>query len=366
MNKILIIVLIFSSSFLVAQTDYYIIGNKMVGGIVLIDGGNKTNHTICQVKNGEFIETYTPFQIREYGFKDGKTYKAFQVSKQDTSCRYYLEIVTSGKINLFFLKDSSGNKRYFLSKYGDSSLIELPKRKVDFRALLSSTLNDPKTINDVKYTSFRYFNLKRFISNYNKENKRLFPRFHYGFFLGRTASQYSFNESQLTFTTPQLDLTWNFTLGVFVDIPIYSSEFSFHPELFVKKNKFNVSYDTHYNNSYDFFVNNISFTMPLMFRYTILKKDNSPFFEVGPMFSHALYNKNAIYSYKMDSNTVTIKVRHDNIFQKTNAGISIGIGVLAHIHDRHSIFSEIRYNSYFGNSSIINVNELTFNFGIEL
>jgi len=58
---------------LCAQTDYYIKDHTMTGGIDLIDGGDISNSMVCQVKNGNSVDKYSPNQISEYGFKDGRT-----------------------------------------------------------------------------------------------------------------------------------------------------------------------------------------------------------------------------------------------------------------------------------------------------
>jgi len=352
---------------LCAQTDYYIKDHTMTGGIDLIDGGDISNSMVCQVKNGNSVDKYSPNQISEYGFKDGRTYKSFQIKTNDYLNSYFLEIVVSGKLNLYCFKGENISTRYFLLKNDSNILIEIPQAKNEYRALLKKVFwNSIEAKNEVPYIHFNYYNLKKVFTNYNHNNQRLLPRFHYGFVIGRTASQFTVVGSKNLYSIPQINRKWNFTVGAFMDLPICSSGFSFHPEMYIKRNNITLSYDTIYNNSYDVFINNKSLSIPLLFRYTIRQKDNCPFVEIGPIYSQAIINKNSIYAYRMDSNAVTItNITHKNIFQNINGGISIGIGVLANINNKYAIVSEFRYNSFAKKLNVITLNELSFNFGIE-
>jgi hypothetical protein len=367
MKKLLYALFLCSLPFSIfAQQDYYIKDTSQIDGVELINNGPYQNQKQCQIKHGKDVISYSPDQIKEYGFQDGNVYTSFTVVGKDSTYRYFFESIVDGKSNMYCLRRKKSEPLLYITVNDSNKIVEIPKTKTEIKALLKTLPVDSFYPVQIPELSYNYYSLKRFITLYNENKTYCFPSSHYGFIIGRTSSEYSGSSNNSIYYVPNFNRKWNFTIGAFYDLPIYSTAFSLHLELYYKRNNLALTSEVVQKNGYALILNNASFSVPILIRYTLLKKDNSPFFEGGPVLSKTIFNKNALYSYKTDSNiTVIDKPIHSSIFYKMNAGVSLGLGVISHINAKYAIVSELRYTSFIRNSTIINVDELSFNFGIE-
>ena len=112
--RILWLVLFFMPVVAYGQNEYYSIDSSIYVGVKLIDGGAILNSRICQVKkDGEVVE-YSPYEVKEYGFKDGRVYVSKEIQLSDSSKRrVFLERLYKGKANLYYYR-AKGIKTYYI------------------------------------------------------------------------------------------------------------------------------------------------------------------------------------------------------------------------------------------------------------
>lgn len=117
--------LLLSIGIIQAQTDFrpgYIIkttGDTLFGQIDF--RGDLLMGSVCKFKDADnTIIKYSPEDIVAYRFNDSKYYVTRDVNSQKT----FMEYLIKGKINIYYLRDDSGD-HYFVDKEGDR-LIEIP------------------------------------------------------------------------------------------------------------------------------------------------------------------------------------------------------------------------------------------------
>src|ERR1035437_2315452 len=163
MMKVLFLFLltIISPVLLRAQMDYYIKDSTMKAGIDLINNTDSKNAQFCQIQEGEKSLTYTPYQISEYGFANGRVYKSFPITIKDSTTRLFLERIVEGKLNLYYLKTKQCRKRYFIIKASSITLIEIPREKYNFQKIVLSQTNDnPSALETIKYVKYSSYYLQ--------------------------------------------------------------------------------------------------------------------------------------------------------------------------------------------------------------
>lgn len=125
LKNLILVVLLFSVEVLNAQIDFrpgYIIkttGDTIFGAIDY--RGDLLMSSVCKFKDEENETTdYFPNDINEFRFIDSKNY----VSREINQKRVFLEYLFKGKINIYYLRDDTGD-HYYLDKE-DERLTELP------------------------------------------------------------------------------------------------------------------------------------------------------------------------------------------------------------------------------------------------
>ncbi len=124
-KKLSVILFMLSVSTLHAQTDFrpgYVITNSYDTIYGQIDyRGDKLMGEICKFKStGDNITEYSPRDIVAYRFTDSKYF----VSKEVAGKIMFLEFLIKGQVNIYYLRDSSGD-HYYIDK-GDAPIAEIP------------------------------------------------------------------------------------------------------------------------------------------------------------------------------------------------------------------------------------------------
>lgn len=124
-TNIILIVFIFFSTFLKAQTDYrpgYVIdkiGDTIYGSIDY--RGDILMSKICKFKSDDdTITEFLPGEITAYRFTDSKYF----VSRSIEGKNVFLEYLIKGEVNVYFIKSREG-EHYFIDKE-NAPLIEIP------------------------------------------------------------------------------------------------------------------------------------------------------------------------------------------------------------------------------------------------
>lgn len=91
------------------QNEYFSTDSITSTGIKLIDGGDLINSKLCQVKKGDKIIEYTPYEVKEFGFKDGRVYVSKEIQVSDSTIKVFLERLYEGKTT-FIIKRKVVNR----------------------------------------------------------------------------------------------------------------------------------------------------------------------------------------------------------------------------------------------------------------
>jgi len=356
--------------FTYGQGAYYSTYSKTSVGIILVKGGDIDNSRFCQVRNGENVAKYSPYEVKEFGFSDGRVYKSFSIKVNDTTSRYFLERLVEGKINLYYLKVGKGVEKFYLMECDSANLIEFPKAKEAYTVLLDSIVKYcPQATQNISLVKFNKFSIIRFIKDYNECAKRPYPRFKYGFEIGITSNRFWAVKNQnapQAYSIPKYKNDWNISIGVFTDFPILFSNFSFHPEVYFNRTSISNSFRNG-DLLYDLAITRSSISVPLLLRYTVISNKINPYFQLGPVFSKALKNGSILYEYKKVGNEIFIKTNDNPILHKNLGGISLGTGFISKKGSKHPWFGELRYTKFYNLGSgihLLNVNEFTMGVGL--
>lgn len=345
----------FFPTFLLGQSYYMLTDSSVVIGEEVIGGGSLINSKLCRVKKGNNIVEYTPFDVKEYGLKDGTVYRSFNLNISGQNNKYFLEILAKGKINLYYLHTKGGIRKYFINTKDSLIFLEVPqKREVSnlfFNQLVGDCSQSSKSIPLLK---IRKNDLKRFINNYNSCSYKLIPVFQCGLLIGMSANNLKSIEKGGVYSIPETVKKTTLSLGAYIDIPIKLSNFSIHTEIYFKRINTTISFtnniDQYYNN---IGLKNTSLNIPLLFRYSMLSQTISPFIQLGPIYSRALENNCIWNSYKWSNNIYVQDTNYPTLLQTNLVGISIGGGFIS-----NAFFGEIRINKFYNFSNEKNFLEL--------
>ena len=328
------------------QRGYFSTDSLTSVGVKLIDSGDLINSQFCQVKKGDKVVRYTPHEVKEYGFADGRVYVSMEIHIADSSKRVFLERLHKEKTNLYYYK---GNKvkTFFIQK--DSVLfIEIPKQNTkgeDFsKQLLFITKDCPSTLDACRLVNYSKKSLSKFISRYNKCEEKPFPHFKYGILVGYEFSKLVLSDEiyeELNYFDYKYD--GGFSIGIFIDNPILVSDFSLHTEFLFSKHGY--SYNKLIDSEdMDFVANLSSLNIPLLLRYAYPSNAIRPFINVGINGSYFFENETRFRKVLINGTTIEI---NDNEITPTannfNFGYAIGGGVECNLNFKNSLFFELRY-----------------------
>ncbi len=331
------------------QSEYFSTDSSTSVGIKLIDGGDLINSQFCQVKKGEKTIQYTPYEVKEFGFKDGQIYISKEIQIADSSKRVFLERLHKGNITLYFYR-GKGIKTFFIEK--DSTLfIEVPKQVSDdvySKQLLNLTVDCSNVSDACKLVSYNKKSLSKLISRYNKCELKPFPHFKYGFLIGYEFLQLipsSEQDDNLEYFDHKYD--GGFTLGIFLDNPILVSDFSVHAELLLAKHGY--SYNKLVDNKdLDFVANFTSLNIPLLFKYAYPSNKIRPFINSGIIGTYFIKNETLLYETTINETIIEINdTEITSMISDYHLGYVIGGGLEYKLNYKNSMFFELRYcNQY--------------------
>jgi opacity protein-like surface antigen len=356
-----------------AQSNFVQEDSITTVGVELVDGGDRLNSQYCQIKKFGDTHQYSPYQIKKYGFDNGRVYVSKDINIADSSVkRAFLEQLVDDKTTLYYYKGKT-IKTFFIQK--DSTLfIELPKhdglnKRNNFRKKLIDITSDCQNVSDaVKLVSYNKNSLSKLIYRYNNCELSPFPFPRFGLIAGYGFTKLNTSSANEISYLSEINYKYDggYILGFFFDYPILSSDFSFHPEFLYSENGF--SYNLHDSNKdIDVIINTTSLSVPLFIRYTWPSKKSRPFVELGGIYSYNMRNEGTTYQSLIEGNVITIlKASKKPLISDNQAGFSLGGGVQFNLSYRNILSLEIRYiNQYrISNDGSYNKNSIQFISGI--
>lgn len=363
--SILIIVLIFTIP-VFGQRGYYSTDSTTSAGIKLINLGI-SNSYFCSVKKGDNVVKFTPYEVSEYGFDKGQVYKAFDIVIDEKKERYFFEQMVKGNINLYNLRLKGGINKYYILTNDSANLQELILNKNEAQSLISNYVgNCSEAAQNLKYLKPNKYSLKRYLNYLNSCSSYPYPKIQYGFKIGIAGTQFYPVDKSSVYAIPDYNSDISFTISTFIDIPLFSSNLSFTPEIYYKGNHYSRSFSNS-NESFDLIMNYSTLSFPLLFKYSFLRDGNIPFIMLGPIYSRVVKDKATLYKYEIVDNDIFIEINESPIIQKNMGGFSIGSGIILDSKKRYKWFGEVQYNYLFNlnsNSKNFNLGEFSINAGI--
>lgn len=332
------------------QMDYFSTDTSAFFGVELVSGGDILNSRICKVRRGDEIIEYSPYDIKEYGFKDGRVYISRDIHISDSLRRVFLLRLNKGNANLYYYK-SKGFKTYFFEK--DSIIfVQMPKRDTNnksYNELLSVLTYDCSYLGDASnHINYNRRSLRKFIDRYNNCEIRPFPRFRFGPSFGYEFSKIMPNEHNKYLEHFIYKFDGGFSAGMFVDKPILLSDFSLHSEAYFSKHGFSYSKIVE-NRDIDLVVNLSTFMLPILIRYTYPSNNIRPFIDLGMIWSFHLRNEAYLFETTITENVIEINdVVESSLIEDIQYGYCFGGGIEYILNSKHSLFFELRYNNQYG------------------
>lgn len=346
------------------QNEYFHNNGNASFGVKLVDGGDLINSELCQVKTGGKIVQYTPYEVQEYGFKNGRVYVAREINIADSSKMVFLERLYKGKTTLYYYRGKRINT-YFIEK--DSTVfVEIPKKdnieKHYSEMLLNYTADCPNVSSACKLVSYNKKSITKLISRYNNCELKPFPFFKYGFFFGMVQSELVMNSNiiNVDLLNTSFKKDNNPYAGIFVDAPISASNFSFFTSLGLYQSSFssNKPSDSH---DASILINQTTIKVPLMIRYTVPSLRFRPYFNIGLNYSYNLRNESVLYTAEINNSIVQYQspVRED-VIHDHQPGYACGMGIQYHLDYKRMLFVEARFNKEYSMKSAEMFNKNTF------
>lgn len=364
----LFLVSLFPISLAAQHINYYEKANTTITGINLVNGGDINNAQFCKVITRNNSKKFTPHEVIEYGFNNGQTYVARDITVSGMKKRVFLERLAKGKLNLYFYKNNY-LKLYFIET-DSAQLIEIPQKKgknTVFRKILAENTGDCANVKDAaKFVSYNKKSMAKFINRYNGCELKPFPHFRYGIFAGYEGTKLIPYDPVADIGNINFGYNGGYSIGVFTDIPLFASCFSLHPELYFSKQRYSYS-STKENKQYDFVANVTSFKLPVLLRYAFPVNKVRPYINAGIILGYNLVSDDVLYESNITNSTIKLNSVTSGIwFNKFQLGGSMGAGVEIALTYRNSLFIEFRYNKLIGSndSRAFKNSEYNINFSV--
>ena len=339
--------LIFLTLISYGQRGYFIKDSVRSVGVIVLDGGAVKNAMRCQIKDKNQVMTFSPDEVKEYGFQNGNVYVSKTIRIDEKEKKVFLERFSEGKLNFYFFRDRHG-RRFFIEK-DSGNLVEVLRKNADnqnFRYFLRQYTEDCKNTSDaLKVAAFNKLSLTKFAELYNGCSTKPLPFIRLGLIAGLQITQ--LQKSQVNgdlLTTPEYPKEYSFNLGVFADIPIMLTYWSFHPELYFQTINCSSTFSIK-NTEYTTTINATSLNFPFLIRYTLPTNTIRPYANIGGLFLYNIQNDNETDSKTRNPDgSVTQKVSTTIVYSTQQIGYAIGCGVQFSLDYRKAIFIELRYN----------------------
>jgi len=352
----------------VGKTTYYIKDGNLVIGGNLVDGGDILNSRYCQVKELNNVLRYSPDEVSEYGFSDGRIYYSKTIELNGTVKKVFLYKMKSGKTSLYFCKLEEGNLFFLSGK--DSVLRRVPNKNmndsISYHDFLVNYMQDcPSAKAGAMRVSYSSLGLKRLLKNYDACKPKYTPFVKYGI-----VTSLEFKKLIISEKLYHDGINWGFDFrskltflpGIFIDVPLFASDISLHSELTVFKNRYSSTLTDGIKKSY-FFGNATGVNIPVLFRYTLPLMKSRPFINVGGTYAYQWKVNSDMYTSTSNGGT-TVNIyleRYTPKISKQVAGWLVGAGMEILVTNKNSLFFEFRYNNNSGLNNQENFNESAFN-----
>lgn len=328
-----------------AQGGYYLTGTVSNIGVKIVDGGAKENSSYCTVKTRLDIVRFTPDEVSEYGFADGRVFVAKTINYEGVMINVFLERLSMGRLVLYYYHGSKGKSFFIETKDGEISELEsIDEEGNSYRHSLTQYIADfPEGLDAIQNVPYRKEAMKSLFVRYERREHRPFPRFRYG-----VALSYGFTDLIPQGSNEIMDKATfrkdgSFSAGVFADQPIYLSDLSLNVGINISRQVYSLSW-TSENGDEDFYATTTSVGIPLLLRYSWPSNKLRPFLNAGGLAVLNLSNNNILYRTTFIANTTNLEIDKTHYISDSYSGFTAGAGVEYRLRGRGSILTELRYS----------------------
>lgn len=328
-----------------AQGGYFRTEKSSSYGVKIIDGGALMNAAYCVVETRSNDRKYTPDEVSEYGFPDGRVYIAKTIATAGAMKRVFLEQLSKGRLVLYYYHGPDGIS--FFIETEDGELSELPfqdKKGNSFRHYIAEyTADFPEGFDALHNVAYRKSTLTMFFNRYERRQHRPFPHFRYGVTLsyGLTELLPQFRNKIMDNTSFRKD--GNFSAGVFADQPLFLSDFSLNTGINISRQVYAFNW-TSENGDEDFYAKSVSVGIPLLLRYSWPSNKLRPFINAGGLAVWNVSNHNILYRTTFVDHTINLEIDRTLYISDFYTGFAAGAGIEYRLTGRGSVLTEVRYS----------------------
>lgn len=349
--------------------SYYATDSSLVSGVKIIDRSEVLNAQFCHVEYTKEHQQFTPYEVSEYGMKDGRVYIARDIEVEGQSQRVFLERLVEGPVSLYYFAHKD-YKTFFMER-GEKPLIEISRKSenrqgMPFGSYLASLTSDCENLREAtQLVRYNKASLTLFFKRYNTCEKRPFPAIRIGLVGGLNQSQLRPSKSQEFDRIGQFNFTpvSAFTFGLFTDLPLFHSDFSLHIEALYSQVSY--YYSEPYlaaptTNSFDtinqltYTADRKAFTLPVLLTYAYPSNKIRPFIRFGAQYTYNADAQSEIEVKHLDGGKIEWFTQQFPVHQ---IGIVMGAGVSITLWDRHLAFIDFRHNYSYDLVKLKNIHE---------
>lgn len=328
-----------------AQGGYYIRGSNSTYGAKIVDGGPLSNSAYCVVETRSDDRIYTPDEVSEYGFPDGRVYVARTITTPVGMKRVFLEQLSKGRLVLYYYHGPGGIAFFVETEDGELNLLPLKDEKGNsFRHYIAELTADfPEGFDALQNVAYRKSTLTMFFARYEKRQHRPFPHFRYGLNLGFGLSSLMPQANNQIMQNAGIMKDNSLSAGVFADQPLFQSDFSLNVGLNISRQVYAGAWSS-FNGDEDYYAKSVSVGIPALVRYSWPTNKLRPFVNAGGMALLNVANHNILYRNTFTDNTINLEIDRTNYVSDVYRGLTVGAGLEYRLRGRGSVLTEIRYS----------------------
>ena len=360
--RILILLNVFTHS-AIAQRGFVKTDSTVITGVRVLEGSPKENAQSIQVKSGTTIRRYTPSEATEYELKNGRQFQSLAINSK----QYFFEHLSTGKYDVYYLPKTFTGSEFYISAGDSIPLTGLPTRQKEFRKALRSYVQDcPQALRNVRHVRMNRNSVGRLFDDYQTCRNRYLPRPHIGMTFGVVYPKLRTKVSWEPIMRAQYERQQNYFVGLFADMPIRRSNFSVAVEPTLYHSEGSDLFDYRgltYLLTYD----ELRLALPVMIRYTLLGKKESPFIEFGPAILRNINGSEKLYTYQQEGSDIFVSVVDPPLIAPNQIGLTAGFGFLIRQNSACTIMFQCRANKFYVTNEqlgSLKSNEIMFTLGL--
>lgn len=362
-----------------AQKGFYRTDSTVYENVKIADRGAPDNYQYFIVIEGNSFEKYTPDEVPEYAINKEKVFFSKSVKINGEEKKVFLKLLYSDSTKLSLYEYEEKNLRtYFIEK--GNSLIEISKRHPNmdsaYKQQLSELTSDCETMQEaIPWIKYNPVSLSASLTRYSKCTKAPFPHLKFGLIAGTEFSKLTSSTSNFESVMDdfEYDFRSNYLVGVFIDQPIRTSNYSIHSEIFYSQHSY-YSFKNDDGHYIDFSTEKSTIKIPILLRYTMPSVRFRPFVNAGFTLGYNFNTKRSMIvttqveseSEEDDSRILEISryVPSTN-FPEIQTSFSAGAGAEIKISRQNFLFFEVRASKGLGDpQKIISSSEIQLLTGI--